>query len=74
MTIKDHHLLCLGLLAKIGIQARKQTGLTVLELDDHRAIREAIQSAQNIGMPVMVERYDLLKAIHRTSAILDDGQ
>jgi hypothetical protein len=52
MTTKDHHLLCLGLLAKLGMDSRKW-GETTLEQSDLKAIREAIASGQNLGLPVV---------------------
>jgi len=68
VTIKDHHLLCLGLLAKIGISGYR------VEEGDYLAIRQAIQLGQNLGLPVDVKRFDEGKAIHRNAAILEDGK
>jgi hypothetical protein len=69
MAIQDHHLLCLGLLAKIGLDARAW-GDTTLERSDLIAIRKAIASGQNLGLPVEVSEYDAGRAIHRDAKLL----
>jgi len=63
MTKKDHHLLCLGLLAKIGIQAMESEPGTQLSPSDYQAVREAIASAEEIGLPVKVSLFDARKPI-----------
>lgn len=71
MTIKDHHLLCLGLLAKIGIQSKVPGDNTALETSDYRAIREAIACAQNLGLPVELSEYDASRPIHRNARLIN---
>jgi hypothetical protein len=71
MTINDHHLLCLGLLAKIGIQARSQNDPTSLPHPDLIAIRQAIASGQNLGLPIDVKEYDAGRPIHRNAKVLN---
>lgn len=69
MTIKDHHLLCLGLLAKIGIQAQESCPSLAVSKSDLKAIREAIASGQNLGLPVEVSEYDAGRPIHRNAKL-----
>lgn len=52
MNREDHHLLCLGLLAKIWKQAARPTDITNLTREDKQAIVEAIDCAESIGLPV----------------------
>lgn len=69
MSIKDHHLLCLGVLANIGIQARSPNFSTRMNADDLKAIREAIDSGQKLGLPVEVKQYDAGQPIHRMAVL-----
>ena len=56
MTTRDHHLLCLGLLALIYQRSRDYCNSTELCWDDARAIEEAVRSAEALGLPVSAEK------------------
>ena len=56
MTREDHHLLCLGLLAKLFNQSRDFNDFTDLNHEDKLAIIEAVESAEALGLPVSKSR------------------
>ena len=53
MTLTDHHLLCLILLAEIH-----KAALSPYWNDAKEAIREAIASAESLGLPVSLAQFD----------------
>jgi hypothetical protein len=60
----DHHMNCLGLLAKIGIQSARLKGdRTFLYATDYAAVRQAIEEAEELGLPVSVARFDAGQSI-----------
>lgn len=63
MTKDDHHLLCLGLLAKLYIQESSRDLGTELAEIDLQAIEQAVDAAQQLGLPVSVKRLRLLLPI-----------
>lgn len=56
MTIPDHHLLCLGVMAGIYQKSKSRVDFTDLDTSDQIAIEEAIASAEAMGLPVSLER------------------
>lgn len=60
MTREDHHLLCIGVLAEIGRRAfldEAEGSGFVLDGDDLRAIEQAIEAAEALGMPVSADNW-----------------
>lgn len=55
MTTQQHHFLCLGVLAKLYIEAKDRHSFTDLSGMDMQAIEEAVESAEKLGLPVRLE-------------------
>jgi len=58
MTIEQHHLLCLGVLSGIYQKSREPAHKRTifLPIETSRAIEEAVESAEEFGLPVSFER------------------
>lgn len=68
MTIEDHHLLCLGTLASIAHDYREIDRLCWPSEGHYKAIRQAIESAEKLGLPVSVKAFDEGKPISTLTA------
>lgn len=64
MTREDNHLLCLGLMSRI-VRKEDDGGYTAIEEIDREAIREAIKSAERLGLPVSLARFDMGLRIYK---------